>query len=239
VVLIILALLASFIPSLILFFWLMKSNPDLDHQKRCRSALLGGVLACLPVVLASFIFNVVEAFLLGNTVPPIVKDLFHNFIVLAFAEELVKYFITRRTINKHPGTISWIDVMSYAAIVGIGFSLLESVVYAFSTNIIQIIVRGVTAGHGVYGLLMGYYLGKAFKTGDKSNYVYALLFPTLLHGSYDFSLSESLAAVSDLTVFIPFIIIAITLVVGIVLIVRIVKARKNNDQNYLAPLLIG
>lgn len=67
----------------------------------------------------------------------------------------------------------------------------------------------------------------------------ASFIPSLLHGSYDFSLSESLAAVSDLTVFIPFIIIAITLVVGIVLIVRIVKARKNNDQNYLAPLLIG
>lgn len=235
-VLMVIALLASFVPSLALYFWLKKGNPDPDYQKQCRSCIWAGVLCCIPVILASFVFQIAENVLLRGSVPDVVKALFHDFIVLAFAEELVKYLITRKKINKGEGPVSWVDVMSYACIVGIGFGLAEDVVYAFVTSVGQILVRGLTVDHGLYGLLMGYFMGKQLKTGDKSNTVLALLLPTLIHGFYDFSLSEAFQNLADWMVFFPFIALFATVAIGIVLIVLIHKARKNNDQTYLAPL---
>ena len=56
------------------------------------------------------------------------------------------------------------------------------------------IVRGLTVGHGGYGFIMGYLMGKGEATSSKASTALGFVVPWLMHGLYDYSLSESMAA---------------------------------------------
>lgn len=120
---------------------------------------------------------------------------------------------------------------------GIGFEMIESVVYLVESNPIQIIIRGLTALHAVYGMVMGYFLGKGLRTGSKASLACAFLVPFLLHGLYGFSLSEEITALNDNLVILPFIMIFVTLAMGLWIILKIRKIRREQDEEYLTPLL--
>ena len=47
----------------------------------------------------------------------------------------------------------------FMVIVSIGFELLESVLYAFMPNPIQILVRGVLMMHAIFGFIAGWLYG--------------------------------------------------------------------------------
>ena len=63
---------------------------------------------------------------------------------------------------------------------------------------------------------------------------FAFLLPFLLHGAYDFSLSDEFQAINDNFVFIPFILVGITLFV----LFRMIRMIRNirNDDKYINPL---
>ena len=63
--------------------------------------------------------------------------------------------------------------------------------------------------------------------------------PVLLHGLYDFSLNDELQALNDNLVFLPFIIIFITMGMGIWFILKIRTIRRTQDEEYLAPLPVN
>ena len=56
--------------------------------------------------------------------------------------------------------VSFLDVMAYTAISAIGFELIEAFIYLFSTNVPQVLMRGVTSMHPAFGLVMGYIVAK-------------------------------------------------------------------------------
>lgn len=79
--------------------------------------------------------------------------------------------------------------MAYTAISAIGFELIEAFIYLFSTNVPQVLMRGVTSMHPAFGLVMGYIVAKGIKKNGKLSLMPAVLITTLFHGAYDFCLS--------------------------------------------------
>ena len=232
---IVIAVLISFIPALVLYRYLRNLKKDPQYAKDCRQLLFRGVLCSLAVAVLAFLFSLGwGAF--GPENRPLLKEAFRTFIVAALAEELVKYLSADRTLKQNRGRASRIDCIAWFAIVGIGFQLIETVVYSIESNAGQLIVRGITLGHPAYGMIMGFFAGKYLYTGKKSSRFLAFFAPFFLHGLYDFSLSQELLAVNDNFVFLPFLLIAVELGVLIRMLVLIRKETKKEESEYTVPL---
>ena len=236
VIMIILLFLIGAIPPLALFFWLrggMKKD-DGAYQTLCVQALRDGVLCSFVILLVSLAFNILEAVTGIKNSHPILREITHTFIVLAFSEELVKYLTFKRFMKKHDYAYSWLDMTVFMTIIGMGFGVIENLAVAIDANPIVMLIRGITIGHGGYGFIMGYFMGKAEKTGKKMYVRIGFLLPWLLHGAYDCGLSQPLNDLNDnigiISVFLAF----FSLITIIIFIIFFAKARKN--EVYTSPL---
>ncbi|MBR0137071.1 MAG: PrsW family intramembrane metalloprotease [Erysipelotrichaceae bacterium] len=230
------ALPISLIPSLWCYFYLRNlKKEDKQYKENCWSMLKAGFISTFGVIALSMTFDIIGSLTGLKKLSPLIADAFKAIIVAGLAEELVKHYHVNKLIKENRETISLLETTAFAGIVGIGFEMIESVVYALGTNVIQILVRGITALHISYGLLMGYYIGKHILTGEKKYSLYAILIPLFMHGGYDFSLSDELMAVNDNFVFLPFIFTIGSLIVGIRLLKKLGKNRDNPE--YIRPLM--
>ena len=233
-IVLIIAMAVSFIPSVLLYLFLSRLHgDDKEYKNACWKSFIAGVLCSFGVILLAFLLNMLWLFICPKN-QPLLNDFIHTFILAAFAEELVKQLTAYRQIKKNRISVSWLDCIAFTGCVGIGFEIIEAFVYFFNTNVMQILVRGITLMHGAYALLMGYFIGKLIHTGNKFYMFIAFFLPFILHGAYDFSLADSFQAINDNFVFIPFILVFITVYVLIHYILFIRKVR--NDDKYTNPL---
>lgn len=231
----IIALIISNIPAVLLYFYLRNLRKgDSEYGKDCAGLLKKGVLSCIGVVLLAAALTITWNLTLGKESMPLLKELFSNFVLAALVEEYIKYRAADKVLKKQAGKASWLDCIAFFGIVGIGFQIIESFTYMLNTNIPQILVRGFAMGHPSYGLLMGYLVGKSLKTGKKSYRVMAFMAPFMLHGMYDFSLSELFQGINENMVFVPFILVITELVILIRTLILIKKNRNNPE--YTEPL---
>jgi len=119
---------------------------------------------------------------------------FVAFIVVAFNEELFKFvalylFPFQQKFFNEP-----FDGIVYAVMIGMGFAMVENILYVHRFGIAETWGRAFTAvpSHGVYAIIMGYYAGLAkFNTTQRWTLLLkGLLFATLLHGAYDLFLLQ-------------------------------------------------
>ena len=227
--LLILVFLLSMLPNVLIYLWLKKAKDDEKYRSICLKALLRGIIfSSLLVLVVSTIFYVFERLFITK-LGVVISEVFHNFIVLAFAEESVKYLMLRGLIKKNPYSYSQLDILSLMMIVGIGFGMIESLIYAFITNAGMMIVRGITAMHCGYGFIMGYFVSKAMKTKKKGYTFLGIFIPFLLHGTYDLCLSEELAKISEYYAFISLALAIFAIITLFIAIIYIRKARKNSE----------
>lgn len=117
-------------------------------------------------------------------------DLIYNaFLLSAFVEETAKFIILRyffyyRKVFNEP-----LDGIIYGVMIGMGFATLENLYFVVEGGWQTAVLRMFTAvpAHAIFGVVMGYYVGKAKYIRDK-NLEYSLkgLFvPIVLHGSYN------------------------------------------------------
>ena len=222
----VLSFLASLIPLFLLFFWLRgQKNTQEIHRDQCKKALGRGMLAVLPVVLTSAVLHI--GWRLLKLPDGMMFKAFYAFVVLAFSEELWKFIAFKRVIKDHPA--SWLEMAIYSSIVGLGFEILEAVEYAFGSNSIQMIVRGVTAMHAGYGFLTGYFYGKGKAQNKPLLKMVGFVFSWLMHGLYDFGLTDELLEMNDNFAFISVSLAIFALVILIWLISFVRKARKREE----------
>lgn len=235
----ILFFLLSIIPSALIVIWLTRrKQDDLRYRKSCKSAAVRGLIAVLPIIAVSgvsnLLGNVLKATLLKNA-HPLIHQAIYKFIVLAFAEELVKYLLFRSLLNKRFNEYSFADTVAFMVIIGTVFGLVEDIPYAVGASPGMMLIRGFTAGHLGYGFLMGWFYGKRLYTGKKRYGVLAFMLPFLLHGLYDFSLSPELLEFNDNLAALA-ISLALVDVVLLVLTVRFfIRSRKK--EYYNEPLI--
>lgn len=232
----ILGLLAGLAPSLALYFWLRGNvSREPAYPKTCGKALSAGLLSTIPIVAMSGALYLLLRLSGLQTARPLLYQSVYTFIVLAFSEELMKYLSYRRFLKKTEHPYSWLDLTVLMTIVGIGFGMLESLLYLVGSNPIVMLIRGIVIPHGGYGAIVGWFYGRSVKTGRRGDRVLGFVIAWLIHGLYDFSLSEEFAARNEsLAVAIALILTVLNLVLIVALIVFVVKARKN--EKYTEPL---
>jgi len=167
-----------------------------DQYEKEPSLLLllvfgGGFLSVVPVILLGQIFYSILNFLVDPRW--LLHDLIENFIVIALVEEGLKFLVVLQLAYRHPAFNEPYDGMLYAITASLGFAALENILYVLNGGLVVGFARMVLSvpAHALFGAFMGYYAGRAkFSVAHSKHYLFAaLLFPTLLHGLYNFLLS--------------------------------------------------
>ena len=229
------AFLVSLIPSLIFFLCIRRSFKDKPgYGNGCWMAVCHGFLSVLPITLAAFVLDLIGSVTGLKKAGWFVWGLYQSFFLFALTEELFKFLLFRRVLRKTECDCSWYDITVFMTLVGVGFGLLESVLYSFEMSPVSAIIRGVTLAHGGYGFIMGYFYGKGKKTGKKGYLVISFLLPYLLHAIYDFLLVPELSEYNEDIAGIAVILAFVDLVVFILAIVFFARRRK--DPKYTESL---
>ena len=232
----ILACVVSFFPFLFLYLWLRnRLNNDEAYRKLCDQYLKQGALCIFPVVLMSAVSSILLRLTGLHTSNPLLHKALYYFIVLALMEEIAKFLAFKQVTKKNDYPYSWLDVTVFMTIVGIGFGSLESVVYAIGASVPVVLIRGICMPHAGYGYVTGYFYGKGLKNNNSAEKWLGFLLSWLMHGLYDFSLSEEFLAINDNLVFVPFILALLEIVFVIRLVILARKAKK--QAKYNEPLL--
>ncbi|SEP71511.1 Membrane proteinase PrsW, cleaves anti-sigma factor RsiW, M82 family [Treponema bryantii] len=139
-----------------------------------------------------------------------------NTVGVALVEEFSKWLVLMLIVWKNRNFDYRYDGIVYAVSASLGFAALENILYVVSYGTGVSIGRAIFAipGHATFGVFMGYWLSRAKtfwldgKTGRmKFCKLLALGIPMLIHGAYDFLLSEQVAALGYQYVFYIYVIL--------------------------------
>ncbi|MBR0160302.1 MAG: PrsW family intramembrane metalloprotease [Oscillospiraceae bacterium] len=226
----ILACAVSFVPSLALLLWLRNRLKKEDaYQKLCDQTLWRGVMCIFPVILLSGCSYVLLRLTGLQNTDQLLYQALYKFIVLALMEEVAKFIAFRRVLKKTDYAYSWLDTAVLMTIVGLGFGMFESIVYAIGASVPVVLVRGICVPHAGYGFLTGYFYGKGSRLGKPALEGTGFVLSWLMHGLYDFSLSEEFVAINDNLVFIPLLLALMDIVLVLILVRFARKAKKKAE----------
>lgn len=190
------------------------------------------------LLLLSFLFGAIVSILIvtilylftGHFIP--ITDVFsvwqqfiQAFVVVALSEEFSKYVIVKYFAQTRKAFNEPYDGIIYAVMVSMGFACTENILYVLEGGYETAILRAFTAvpAHATFGILMGYYMGKAKFSNHKFKLNMAgLSLAVLFHGAYDFFLFIR---------FIPGISIGafVSLVIGIILSKKAIRIHQENS----------
>jgi RsiW-degrading membrane proteinase PrsW (M82 family) len=198
------------------------------HEKEPRGLLISSFLLGAVV---SILIVFVLYFFTGRLIPvtdkfSVWQQFIQAFVVVALSEEFSKYVIVKYFAQPKKAFNEPYDGIIYAVMVSMGFACTENLMYVIDGGYQTALVRAFTAvpAHATFGVLMGYYMGKAkFSNNRLVLNLAGLLLATIFHGAYDFFLFIN---------FIPGISIGafISLIIGILLSRKAIK--KHQDDSH-------
>jgi protease PrsW len=152
----------------------------------------------ISVVLRTFMFGALLVFPIMfiqhvlHTEHIIKSGFIEAFLSSSLLEEFFKWFILFYAIYQHVELDEPFDGIVYGVAVSLGFATVENIFYLIANGIEHAMARALlpVSSHALFGVIMGFYLGKAkFTEGKKAKWVIiSLLLPFILHGFYDFIL---------------------------------------------------
>lgn len=181
----------AFAPSIYLGVVLYgKDKYDREPKKVLLIAFLLGCVSIFPAIVLESIGKQLGF----NPSPNVIITLIHAFIVVGFSEELSKFVMLRFHAFRHKAFSEPFDGIIYATFVSLGFATVENVLYVAQGGFTVAILRMFTAvpAHYAFGVIMGYYTGKAKFEPEKRfiNLAKGLFYATFMHGAYDFFLMQ-------------------------------------------------
>lgn len=188
-----------------------------------KTFLLGATASVIVTFILSIIGNII--FPITNELS-IVQQFFKAFILVGLVEEFSKYIIVRYYNQPNTEFNEPYDGIVYAVMVSMGFATLENILYTFQYGVGTGIVRAFTAipAHATFGILMGFYMGKAKFLENKTKFnLIGLFVATLFHGTYDFFLFINFVPGIYLGAF-------VSLIVGIKLSLKAIKTHQENSN---------
>ena len=230
-VVLVLALIASMVPSVIIYLLLRRRTREVDK------ALVWGMLGFLPVVVLALILNIIGNLAGMKSLGPIARSAYTSFILHSFVEELVKYSILILIVRKARTDLSVYDITAIMVVVGLGFGLPEDVLYLIGSDVVQILIRGILVMHGGLAYITGRLYARTVETGKKVHAAIGFIIPFLLHGFYDFGLTPELLEKDDNYALISVGLAFLDLILMIILIVFFIRAR--NKEKYTRIILKG
>lgn len=154
----------------------------------------------LGLLVKSFFFGVISTLItlliswpISRLVPldptSVTQQAVHAFLLVALIEEFSKFIFVRWVLYPNKNFNEPFDGIVYSVTVSLGFAGLENILYVMDGGVETAVLRMFTAvpAHASFGVLMGYFLGKAKFEHKKGHYaIYALAVATLFHGAYDY-----------------------------------------------------
>ena len=181
-----------------------------------------GLGAVISIVITTLLYLFFDLFLPMLDNFSLWQQFVKAFFVVALIEEFSKYVIVRYYNQPKNYFNEPFDGIVYAVMVSMGFAAIENLFYVLEGGLEVALLRAITAipAHATFGVLMGYFMGKAKFSNQKMKWnLIGLSSAILFHGLYDFFLFIN---------FIPGIYIGafISLILGIVLSKRAIKAHQ-------------
>lgn len=190
-----------------------------------------GVLAAL----AAALLEMAGEYALSGSIPTdiLVYPVFYAFLIVATAEEGMKYLLMKKATWKHPAFDYKFDAIVYAVFCSLGFAAFENIFYVMDYGMTTAVVRALISipGHMSFAVAMGYFYGLAkkfeqigdMKTCTKYQWM-AFLSAALLHGFFDACLMlESGVAIIVFLVFI---------IVLYIFIFRLIRKESKGDYAF-------
>jgi RsiW-degrading membrane proteinase PrsW (M82 family) len=183
-------LLLTITPIFIVILYIYLKDKYEKEPKRLLlyNFLLGAVVSIFITTVFYYGFNI-----LLPLIDPIsiLQQFVKAFFVVGFTEELSKYLIVRYYAQTHKEFNEPFDGIVYAVMVSMGFAATENLFYVLEGGMATALLRAFTAipAHATFGILMGYFMGKAKFSNNKIILnLMGLLLAIIFHGTYDFFL---------------------------------------------------
>lgn len=158
-----------------------------EPRSTLRKVAIAGALSTIPCIIAGY-------FLLMISPAPgtYASALYESFIVAAGVEELAKVMVVYWLVWHRPEFDERLDGIVYGARAGLGFALVENVLYLLAAENLEgfavtFILRALLAvpGHAIWAGIMGYFA--AMRRFDRvgPGLIGGYLIAVFLHGAYD------------------------------------------------------
>ncbi len=181
--------------------------------------------AIVSIIITTVLYVIIDIPLPLKDHTSVFEQFIKAFFVVGLTEEFSKYIIVRYYAQPNEEFNEPFDGIVYAVMVSMGFAATENIMYVFQGGFEIAVIRAFTAvpAHATFGILMGYYMGKAKFSNNKFILnLTGLFLAALFHGAYDFFLFID---------FIPGIWIGafISLFIGIVLSRKAIRKHQNDS----------
>ncbi len=182
--------LSAIAPALVIIMYIYIKDKHEKEPKRLLvyNFLLGAIVSIIVTTILYFLFaKFFPPFLEKSVLDQFIKA----FLMVGLIEEFSKYIIVRYYAQPKEAFNEPFDGIVYAVMVSMGFAVTENIFYVFEYGMSTALTRAFTAvpAHATFGVLMGYFMGKAkFSQHKKMLNLLGLLLAILFHGTYDFFL---------------------------------------------------
>ena len=193
------------VPALLPVFLIFKYIYGLDKNERepfgfVLKVLIYGAIFSIPcAVVERFAIGFIQSFYGTETLEYAFME---NTIGVALVEEFSKFLVLMIFVWKNENFDYRYDGIVYATTASLGFAALENILYVVNFGTGVSIGRAIFSipGHTTFGVFMGFFFSRA-KTCELDNIpvgktvlqIFALGLPMLIHGIYDFLLSNQVA----------------------------------------------
>lgn len=217
--------LAAIAPVCIILIYIYVKDKYEKEPKRLLifNFVLGAIISILVTTILYYFFDI--ALPLTNHTS-VFQQFIKAFFVVGLSEEFSKYIIVRYFAQPNKAFNEPFDGIVYAVMVSMGFAATENIFYVIESGYETALLRAFTAipAHATFGILMGYYMGKAKFSNNKTILnLTGLFFAVLFHGAYDFFLFID---------FIPGIWLGafVSLIIGVLLSRKAIKRHQKNSN---------
>ncbi|XMO85733.1 PrsW family glutamic-type intramembrane protease [Algibacter sp. AS12] len=218
-------LLVAIAPVFIIILYIYLKD---KYEKEPRRLLLYNFLlgAVVSIIITSILYYVFDIVLPLTNKTSIFEQFIKAFFVVGLIEEFSKYIIIRYFAQSNKAYNEPFDGIVYAVMVSMGFAATENIFYVAYGGFHTALARAFTAvpAHATFGIIMGYYMGKAkFSNNKVALNLIGLFSAILFHGAYDFFLFID---------FVPGIWVGafLSLFIGIMLSRKAIKTHQNRSQ---------
>lgn len=167
----------------LLSYFYLKDEYESEPISFVFRAFIFGALLVFPIMFIQYVLE---------TEHVIQSEFVHAFFSISLLEEFFKWFILIYAVYQHVEFDEPYDGIVYGVAVSLGFATIENIFYLFANGLEYAIGRALlpVSSHALFGVIMGYYLGKGkFTQTSKNKWITLSLFlPFLFHGIYDFIL---------------------------------------------------
>ncbi|MBQ6602972.1 MAG: PrsW family intramembrane metalloprotease [Eubacterium sp.] len=188
-----LMLLLAVVPGVILLVLVYRQDKiEKEPPKLLAKLFILGALTVISAMILELIGTLIvtHVFYQVNLVYLIV----YYFIVVGCSEELGKFVVLKLATWKNQDFNFRFDAIIYAVFTGMGFAIIENIIYVFQYGLATGFIRAVTAlpGHLTFAIFMGHFYGEAKycetrgdTAGRSRNLLLSYFVPVCIHGLYD------------------------------------------------------